>query len=137
MWHATICHMATDGSPASVLTEHDVRRGVPVTTVTTLAQTLGIGVPELLDWLSISPRTWARRTHSGVLDMLESDRVARLGRLLRRATQVLGSATEARVWLVTPNRTLQRRTPFEVAATEVGADTVFQLLGRIDHGVFG
>ena len=31
----------------------------------------------------------------------------------------------------------QRRTPFEVASTEVGAETVFQLLGRIEHGVFG
>ncbi len=129
--------MAADDAHASVLTEDDVRRGVPVTTVTLLAQTLGIGVPELLEWLSIAPRTWARRKHGGVLDTLESDRVARLGRLLRRSTQVLGSATDARSWLMTPNRTLQRRTPFDVAATEVGADSVFQLLGRIDHGVFG
>jgi putative toxin-antitoxin system antitoxin component (TIGR02293 family) len=102
-----------------------------------LATTLGVGVPELLEWLSISPRTWARRKHAGLLDTLESDRVARLGRLVRRATQVLGNAANATAWLTTPNRTLQRRTPFEVAATEVGADTVFQLLGRIDHGVFG
>ncbi len=129
--------MAADAAPATALTERDVRRGVPVTTVSALAQTLGVGVPDLLEWLSISPRTWARRKHTGLLDTLESDRVARLGRLVRRATQVLGNATDATAWLTTPNRTLQRRTPFEVAATEVGADTVFQLLGRIDHGVFG
>jgi uncharacterized protein (DUF2384 family) len=30
---------------------------------------------------------------------------------------------------------LHRRTPLG-AATEVGADAVFQLLGRIEHGVF-
>ncbi len=137
MWHGMLCHMATDAAHATALTELDVRRGVPVTTVTSLAQTLGVGVPDLLEWLSISPRTWARRKQTGVLDTLESDRLARLGRLLRRATQVLGSAAEARTWLITPNRSLQRRTPFQVASTEVGADTVFQLLGRIEHGVFG
>jgi putative toxin-antitoxin system antitoxin component (TIGR02293 family) len=129
--------MASDSAYGSALTEHDVRRGVPITTVTSLAQTVGIGVPELLEWLNISPRTWARRKQVGVLDVLESDRVARLGRLLRRASQVLGSPADARAWLTTPNRSLHRRTPFDVASTEVGADTVFQLLGRIDHGVFG
>ena len=129
--------MAVDSAHAAPLTEDDVRRGVPVTTVTSLAQSLQVPLPEMLEWLSISPRTWARRKQTGVLDMLESDRVARLGRLVRRATQVLGHAADARTWLTTPNRSLQRRTPFQVASTEVGADAVFQLLGRIDHGVFG
>jgi putative toxin-antitoxin system antitoxin component (TIGR02293 family) len=128
--------MATDAGYAAPLTEDDVRRGVPVTTVTALAQTLQIPVADLLEWLSISPRTWARRKQAGTLDVLESDRVARLSRLVRRATKVLGHGADARTWLTTPNRALQRRTPFQVAATEVGADTVFQLLGRIEHGVF-
>lgn len=129
--------MASSAASVAALTEHDVRRGVPVTTVTTVAQTLQMPLADVLEWLSIAPRTWARRKQSGVLDTLESDRVARLTRLVRRATQVLGSATDARTWLTTPNRSLQRRTPFEVAGTEVGADAVFALLGRIEHGVFG
>ena len=129
--------MAHGAASVSALTEHDVRRGVPVTTVAALAQSLQLPVADVLEWLSIAPRTWARRKQAGVLDTLESDRVARLTRLVRRATQVLGSATEARTWLLTSNRSLQRRTPFEVAGTEVGADTVFALLGRIEHGVFG
>lgn len=119
------------------LTEHDVRRGVPVTTVTALAQSLQLPLADVLEWLSIAPRTWARRKQAGVLDTLESDRVARLTRLVRRATKVLGSADDARAWLTTPNRSLQRRTPFEMAGTEVGAESVFALLGRIEHGVFG
>ncbi len=129
--------MAATASSVAALTEHDVRRGVPVTTVTAVAHSLQLPLADVLDWLSIAPRTWARRKQAGVLDTLESDRVARLTRLLRRATQVLGSATDARVWLTTPNRSLQRRTPFEVAGTEVGAESVFALLGRIEHGVFG
>jgi putative toxin-antitoxin system antitoxin component (TIGR02293 family) len=118
------------------LSEHDVRRGLPVTMVVEAATSLRVPIGEVLDWLSISPRTWVRRKQQGTLDVLESDRLARLHRLLRRAAKVLGGADEGRTWLVTPQRALQRRAPLHVAATEVGAESVFQLLGRIEHGVF-
>ncbi len=128
--------MAQAVAGGGALGEHEVRRGVPVTSVTAAATTLQMPLADVLDWLSISPRTWVRRKQQGVLDVLEGDRVARLQRLTRRAAAVLGGAAEGRAWLTTPQRALARRTPFEVAATEVGAETVFQLLGRIEHGVF-
>jgi putative toxin-antitoxin system antitoxin component (TIGR02293 family) len=117
-------------------TEEHVRKGVPVSSVAALGSALQLSTTELLDWLQISPRTWARRKHAGVFDLLESDRVARLSRLVARASQVLGGATEARSWLTTPNRALGRRTPFAAADTEAGAVGVFNLLGRLEHGVF-
>ena len=128
--------MAHLSTVTTILGEHEVRRGLPVTMVASLANALEIPMPQVLDWLSISPRTWVRRKQQGVLDVLESDRLARLQRLVRRATAVVGGEREARVWLTTEQRALQRRTPFQVAATEVGAEAVFQLLGRIEHGVF-
>lgn len=131
-----MAHPVAIGPAVATLSEGDVRRGVPVTTVAALADTLQIPVAGVLEWLSISPRTWVRRKQQGVLDVLEGDRVARLQRLVRRATTVLGGSGEGRAWLTTPQRALQRRTPLEVASTEVGADAVFQLLGRIEHGVF-
>ena len=127
-----MAHIAATGP----LDESDVRRGVPVTSVTAAAVDLQLPLADVLEWLSISPRTWVRRKHHGVLDVLEGDRVARLQRLTRRAASVLGGPAEGRAWLSTPQRALSRRTPLEVASTEVGAETVFQLLGRIEHGVF-
>ena len=118
------------------LTEDQVRAGVPVAVVAQLTSELGVGTPALLEWLQVAPRTWARRKHAGRFDMLESDRVARLGRLVRRARNVLGGPDEARQWLALPNRALQGRSPFDVSATEVGAEAVFDLLGRLEHGVF-
>lgn len=118
------------------LTEGNVRDGVPVALVAQLTGSLGVSTPVLLEWLQVAPRTWARRKQSGRFDMLESDRVARLGRLVRRAQRVLGGEDEARSWLALPNRALQGRSPFDVAATEVGAESVFDLLGRLEHGVF-
>ncbi len=128
--------MAQTVSGIESLGEHEVRRGVPVTSVTAAAATLQLPLADVLAWLSISPRTWVRRTQQGVLDLLEGDRVARLARLTRRAERVLGGSSEGRTWLTTPQRALAGRTPFEVASTEVGAERVFQLLGRIEHGVF-
>jgi putative toxin-antitoxin system antitoxin component (TIGR02293 family) len=129
-----ICRMAE--ATFSNLTEENVRNGVQVASLAALGSALDLSTGDLLDWLQISPRTWARRKHSGVFDLLESDRVARLSRLLRRAAQVLGGPIEARDWLMTPNRALGRRSPFDVAGTEVGAEGVFGLLGRLEHGVF-
>jgi putative toxin-antitoxin system antitoxin component (TIGR02293 family) len=118
------------------LTEEHVRNGVPISSMAPLGSAMQLSTTELLEWLQISPRTWARRKQAGVFDLLESDRVARLSRLLKRATTVLGGPSEARDWLKTPNRAFERRTPFAVAGTEVGAERVFDLIGRLEHGVF-
>ena len=136
MWRDIVRHMAHAAARGGALSEHEVRRGVPVTSVTSAAATLELPLVDVLEWLSISPRTWVRRKQQGVLDVLEGDRVARLQRLTRRAAAVLGGVSEGRTWLTTPQRALGRRTPFAVASTEVGAEPVFQLLGRIEHGVF-
>lgn len=116
--------------------ERAIEQGLAVTAVSALARQLDCPVAEIVAWLQISSRTWARRKVAGVLDPLESDRLARLGRLHKRATRVLGGVAEARTWLTTPNRALERRPPLAVAQTEIGAERVFALLGRLEHGVF-
>lgn len=116
-------------------TEEQVLAGLPASLLPETAARLGIAVGELLAWLRLAERTWARRKQAGRLDPLESDRLARALRLLRRAAEVTGDESTARAWLHTANRALGRHSPFEVAATEVGAERVFTLLGRIEHGV--
>jgi putative toxin-antitoxin system antitoxin component (TIGR02293 family) len=129
--------MATPAAVIAEITEDQVREGVSVLVVSQLARQLDLPLTSLVSWLQISPRTWARRKQAGALDLLESDRVARLTRLVARTVVVTGGVAEARTWLMLPHRALDRRTPFEVAGTEVGAEAVFNLLGRIEHGVFG
>jgi putative toxin-antitoxin system antitoxin component (TIGR02293 family) len=124
-------------TPSALLySESQVRDGVPVGVVAQLTAALDISTNELLAWLHMPARTWARRKQVGSFDMLESDRIARLGRLIKRAGKVLGGHDAARVWLTTPSRALHGRTPFAAADTETGAEAVFDLLGRLEHGVF-
>jgi putative toxin-antitoxin system antitoxin component (TIGR02293 family) len=121
---------------APVISEAQIRDGVPVAVVASLTAALDISTAELLDWLHIAPRTWARRKQAGSFELLEGDRLARLARLVRRARSVLGGADEARAWMKSPQRALGGRTPLAASDTEAGAEAVFDLLGRIEHGVF-
>lgn len=120
----------------TTVTEAQVLAGLDVRAVDAIAAAMGLSASDVAGWAQIAPRTWARRRQAGTLDPLESDRIARAQRLIRRATSVLGGPAEARAWLTAPSRALGRRTPWEVARTEVGAEQVFALLGRLEHGVF-
>ena len=53
-----------------------------------------------------------------------------------RAIEVLGSLEQARRWFSNPKRALGNKTPMEFCDTELGAEEVTNLLGRIEHGVF-
>ncbi len=119
------------------LSELDVVEGLAIDALFMASANVGVSLSELLHWARISPRTWSRRKVTGTLDVLESDRVARALRLFDRCVDVLGSPDGARVWLHVANPSLDRRTPWQVAGTEIGAERVFNLLGRLGHGVLG
>lgn len=58
-------------------------------------------------------------------------------RIRRRAAQALGSEARAKRRMARPNRALGGATPRDHARTRAGADEVFALLIRIEHGVVG
>jgi putative toxin-antitoxin system antitoxin component (TIGR02293 family) len=84
-----------------------------------------------------SPRTLQRkRAEQTTLSHDESDRLARLARLLARAEEALGAPDKARRWMAKPNRALEGRTPLSLAHSDAGALAVENVLGRIEHGVY-
>ena len=87
--------------------------------------------------VNINEKTLERRLKAHArLKPDESERVARLMRIIYRATSVLESREHAREWLNRPLRELGGRSPLQVAATEPGAREVERVLGRIEHGIF-
>jgi putative toxin-antitoxin system antitoxin component (TIGR02293 family) len=60
----------------------------------------------------------------------------RLGRITTLAVEVLGDAERATRWLQRPNRALGGAIPLALLDTDLGAQQVEHLLGRIEHGVF-
>ena len=66
----------------------------------------------------------------------ESERIYRIAKIYDRAVEVFGDEEMGRRWLKEPAWALGDRTPLEFAETELGAQEVDDLLGRIEHGVF-
>ena len=121
-------------SPAEVVAM--VRRGLPMEEFTALAAWLAIPEEELAPLLGISRATLHRRKKTGHLETPESERIVRIGRLMARATEVLGNERAAREWLRTPAIAFRGESPLAYLDTEIGAREVENLLGRLEHGVF-
>ena len=113
-----------------------LRKGLPMAVFDDVRERLDIPAANLASILSIPTRTLTRRRSSGRLDHLESERLHRIARLLDRAADVLGDESRARTWMLSPATALGGHTPLDYAGSEFGAVEVFNLLGRLEHGVY-
>lgn len=123
-------------TPSDVAFARAVAAGLPPHAVDALL-THGVLAPEELYRLVVPRRTLAhRKQHRQRLSPEESDRLARVARVVAFAEETLGSAEKARRWLHTPNRALAGEVPVALLASEHGARAAETALGRVAHGVF-
>lgn len=113
-----------------------IRHGVSPTALDNLSDVLSITTAELSDTVDISLRTLRRRKGAARLDSDETGKLVRVARVFERAEEVFESPDEARAWLKTSNAALSGQTPMSLLDTEIGAQSVLDTLGRIEHGVF-
>ena len=113
-----------------------VRAGLPYAALESLAIRFDIAQDHLIRVLHIPPRTLARRKKERRLQPTESDRLLRVARIAAAAEDVLGEAGKAGRWLQKPNRALGGVVPLDQLDTDIGAERVSQVLGRIAHGVY-
>src|SRR4051794_40125446 len=86
-----------------------LRKGLPASVIPALANDLFLSTRDLATSLGLSPRTLRNRTRKLNLD--EAQRSFRAFRVLRRATDVLGSEESARDWMKTGQKALAERRP--------------------------
>jgi putative toxin-antitoxin system antitoxin component (TIGR02293 family) len=114
-----------------------VLHGLPSSVVKCVSAFLGIRATKVGSIVRISEKTLDRRLKSRArLKPHESERMARLMRLISVAVSTLESEDNAREWLQRPLRELGGQTPLQLAATEPGSREVERVLGRIEHGIF-
>ncbi len=113
-----------------------IRRGLPSATVDALTKVTRLSQAELAAAVGIPERTLARRKREGRLTSEESSRLVRLARAVARGEEVFEDLDAAVDWLKSPNASLGGRTPLSLLDTDIGAESVIDTLGRIEHGVF-
>ena len=113
-----------------------IRRGIPSAAVDALTKVTRMSQAELAACLRIPERTLARRKREGRLNTEESDKLVRLARVIERAEEVFEGLDTGLDWLKSPNASLGGDTPLSLIDTDIGAESVMDTLGRIEHGVF-
>lgn len=113
-----------------------IRRGIPAFAVDSLTKFARLSQAELSVALGIPERTMARRKREGKLNREESSKLVRLARVIERAEVVFEDFDAAIDWLKSANSSLAGATPIGLLDTDIGAESVMDTLGRIEHGVF-
>jgi putative toxin-antitoxin system antitoxin component (TIGR02293 family) len=115
-----------------------VRAGLPSSALDHVLETLAAVESQAAIYRVVGrARTLQRKRAAHVaLSSDESDRLARLARLVARAEAALGTKDKARRWLVTPNRVLAGSTPLSLLDSDAGSLLVERVLGRVEHGIF-
>ncbi|SFQ98422.1 MULTISPECIES: antitoxin Xre/MbcA/ParS toxin-binding domain-containing protein [unclassified Enterobacter] len=116
---------------------HMLNQGLPVSVLDTIHEWTQMSKSDILRVTGLNERNIARRKSAGtVLTADESERIARLIRVVDATVHYFGNKQDAWNWLKKPVRGLGDATPLSLIATESGAIEVLDLLGRLEHGVF-
>ena len=113
-----------------------LRQGLPSASIDAAIRLTRITQTDLAPALNIPERTLVRRKREGTLSPEESAKLVRFARVVERAETVFEDADAALSWLQSTNAALGGVTPLSLLDTEIGADSVLDTLGRIEHGVF-
>ncbi|TVP58396.1 MAG: DUF2384 domain-containing protein [Gemmatimonadales bacterium] len=113
-----------------------VRSGIPYPAVEHVIEAGLLSANEMYELVGSRRSLTRKKTKKQPLSAVESDRLARVVRVISRAEEALGDAEAAYRWLRKPNRALGGRRPLDLLASDIGARMVEQSLGRIEHGVY-
>lgn len=134
--HAYVVLLGLDTFDAPALLR-SVEKGIPYRTLERFRRNTSLPFDRLLDLIRIPRRTLTRRKGEGRFLPDESDRLLRAARLFGKALQLFEGDRDAAVeWLSTAQPALGGSVPLDLARTELGAQEVERLVGRLEHGVF-
>ncbi|KAB0483855.1 putative toxin-antitoxin system antitoxin component, TIGR02293 family [Pseudomonas reinekei] len=123
--------------PSADALDHDfVGHCLPLSLFEQVAEVLSLDGKILGKYLAIPTCTLSRTAGAGHLSVSESRKLAALIRMLYAACSLFeGDVQASRVFLTSPARSLNSKTPLETLSTEEGAIAVTDLIGRLEHGI--
>lgn len=114
-----------------------IEKGFSWKTFERFLKNIDLPADQIADIIGIPRRTLARRKVEGRLKADESDRLLRLARVFGSALDLFNGNRDAAVLFLTDvNMALGGVAPIDLARTQIGAEEVEQLVGRIQYGMF-
>ncbi|HTQ32313.1 MAG TPA: antitoxin Xre/MbcA/ParS toxin-binding domain-containing protein [Opitutaceae bacterium] len=112
-----------------------LRRGLPVSMLNQVAETLGFSAGLLAEKLGIARRTLTRKQSSGEpLSLEASEKVLRVARVRNLARTLFTTDEAISNWLSQPDAALNDSAPLDLLDTDLGAREVEDLLRALAHG---
>jgi putative toxin-antitoxin system antitoxin component (TIGR02293 family) len=118
----------------------EVKRGLPVSSIDFLAKAVreaNLPVTEITEMVVPRRTLGNRRRGNQPLTTDESDKLARVARVIVLSEDVFADRGKAVAWLRKPKSALDGLTPIAALATDTGARLVENMLHQIDHGIDG
>ena len=117
--------------------EKAIHDGIPAQSAMALKERIAVPDATLAQLLGISEKTLSRaRAGKGRLDLVASDRLFRVAKIVALAIWVLESEDGGVHWLKRPQFGLGMRVPLDLLTTDAGCEQVEGLLLAIEHGVY-
>tara|TARA_R110000850_G_scaffold231474_2_gene356394 strand:+ start:906 stop:1343 length:438 start_codon:yes stop_codon:yes gene_type:complete len=114
-----------------------VNTGLDSTHFKQISVLLGLAPLTLAQCLGISASTFYRRLKRGRFSFEESDRMVRAAIVFEKIVELFEyDQSLARCWIQTPQKGLNGQTPAQCLRTGVECQTVGDLIGRLEMGVF-
>ncbi len=113
-----------------------VRKGLAYSSFMRFQRNTSLSARAIAELVQIPSRTLTRRKTQGKLAPEESDRLVRAARIFGRAMELFeGDREAARNWLTSSQPAFGELVPLQLARTDVGANEVQSLIGRLEHGI--
>lgn len=111
------------------------KSGIGIQVFDDVANFLNVPIVKLANVIRIPKSTLIRRKRSGHFNFEESERLVRILKVFKLATEVLETEENASEWLNTTSPDFKGKTPLDYLGSEHGAREVEAVLERIAYGV--
>jgi len=115
-----------------------VRNGIKASLAKKLIKDVHLNQEDFAKHLGLKIRTLSRRFEkpSEKLNAEESEKVIRLARIYLESLDIFKDVNKVGQWLNRPNRALGGQPPISFLDSDIGAEEVMDVLGRIKDGVY-
>ncbi|MEO5967852.1 MAG: MbcA/ParS/Xre antitoxin family protein [Ferruginibacter sp.] len=113
-----------------------VREGISKKDLESLKSKANLDYDKLSILLSTTRATLINKKGSEIFSAALSERIVSIADLYSYGFEVFEDKSKFNKWVITPNKALGGKLPFELLDNQFGREEVKNVIGRIDYGVY-